>query len=40
VPIRPDKSGAIVQVTWPRSKIDAQRGEFALSPGANRPIEI
>ena len=40
VPIRPDQSGAIVQVVWPRSKIDAQRGEFALPLGANRPIEV
>ncbi len=40
VPIRPEQSGAIVQVVWPRSKLDAQRGEFALPLGANRPIEI
>ena len=37
---QPDQSGAIVQVVWPRSKIDAQSGEFALPVGANRPIEI
>ena len=40
VPIRPEQSGAVVQVTWPRSKLDAQHGEFALPLGANRPIEI
>jgi len=40
VPIRPEQSGAIVQVVWPRAKLDAQSGEFALPLGANRPIEI
>lgn len=37
---RPDQRGAIVEVVWPRSKIDAQIGEFALPLGANQPIEI
>ncbi|MDX2483470.1 MAG: ActS/PrrB/RegB family redox-sensitive histidine kinase [Pseudodonghicola sp.] len=40
VPIRPDQSGAIVEVVWPRSKLDAQTGEFALPLGANQRIEI
>ena len=40
VPMRPEQSGAIVEVVWPLSKLDAQHGEFALPHGANRPIEI
>ncbi|GHG83127.1 sensor histidine kinase RegB [Pseudodonghicola xiamenensis] len=35
-----EQSGAIVRVDWPRSKIDAQNGEFALPLGENQPIEI
>ncbi len=35
-----DRRGAIVEVVWPRRKIDAQHGENAVPLGANRPIEI
>jgi len=35
-----DRRGAIVEVIWPREKIDAQFGENAVPLGANRPIEI
>lgn len=34
------QNGAIVRVDWPRSKIDALTGEFALPLGENQPIEI
>lgn len=42
---RPDaqqitRSGAIVEVVWPRSKIDAQSGERAVPIGLNQPIKI
>ncbi|MGR3761291.1 sensor histidine kinase RegB [Roseobacteraceae bacterium NS-SX3] len=37
---QPDRRGAIVQVSWPRSKIDAQEGENALPRGENKPIQI
>ncbi len=30
--------GAIVEVNWPRSKIDARQGENAISQGRNEPI--
>jgi len=35
-----DRQGAIVEVSWPRSKIDAQEGEHAIAIGHNQPIEI
>ncbi len=35
-----ERRGAIVDVVWPRSKIDAQMGENAVPGGANQPIEI
>lgn len=35
-----ERRGAIVEVIWPREKIDAQLGENAVPLGANRPIEI
>ena len=38
-PNRAAKSGAIVQVTWPREKIDARAGPNALKTGLNQPIE-
>ncbi|MBK0326009.1 ActS/PrrB/RegB family redox-sensitive histidine kinase [Rhodobacteraceae bacterium F11138] len=34
------KRGAIVEVVWPRGKIDAQLGENAVPIGVNKPIEI
>ncbi len=34
----PVRCGAIVEVTWPRVKIDAQLGENAVQIGLNRPI--
>ncbi|MDK3017831.1 sensor histidine kinase RegB [Pseudodonghicola flavimaris] len=37
---RREQSGAIVTVVWPRGKIDAQSGEFALTPGLNPPIDV
>lgn len=44
-PYRPNDSnlerrGAIVKVVWPRSKIDALKGENAVPVGRNQPIEI
>ncbi|SFT96580.1 sensor histidine kinase RegB [Sedimentitalea nanhaiensis] len=44
-PYRADKQntnrrGAIVEVVWPRGKIDAQFGENAVPIGLNQPIEI
>ncbi len=35
-----EKAGAIVQVVWNRSEIDAQTGSNALGVGLNQPIEI
>ncbi len=35
-----DRRGAIVEVVWPRHKIDAQSGENAVPTGRNRHIEI
>ena len=32
--------GAIVEVTWPRSKIDAAMGENRLPKGENMPFEV
>ncbi|MHA6264256.1 sensor histidine kinase RegB [Arenibacterium sp. CAU 1754] len=34
------KRGAIVEVVWPRDKIDAQQGENAVPMGINQPIQI
>ena len=36
----PERTGALVEVTWPRGKIDARQGENAVALGANRPIEV
>ncbi|MFD3188924.1 sensor histidine kinase RegB [Sedimentitalea sp. HM32M-2] len=35
-----DRRGAIVEVVWPRRKIDALSGENAVPIGLNQPIEI
>lgn len=37
---RPGQRGAVVEVNWPRSKIDAQLNPDAVPLGANQPIEI
>ncbi|QEW22894.1 Sensor histidine kinase RegB [Marinibacterium anthonyi] len=34
-----ERRGAIVEVVWPRAKIDAQLGDNAVPIGANRPIK-
>ena len=36
----PEKSGAIVEVAWPRDKIDARLGENAVPLGVNQPIQV
>jgi len=36
----PGRSGAIVQVIWPRSRIDAQTGDSPVPSGANQPFQI
>jgi len=36
---RPDQCGAVVEVTWPRRKIDAQMNPDAVPLGANQPIK-
>lgn len=36
----PNRRGAIVEVVWPRSEIDAQMNPDAVPLGANQPIEI
>lgn len=38
--IQPDQVGALVEVIWPRGKIDAHLNPGAVPLGANRPIEI
>ena len=38
--LKKERRGAIVEVTWPRSKIDALHGENAVPIGLNQPIEI
>lgn len=38
--VKNDRRGAIVEVIWPRNKIDAQLGENSVPLGLNRPIEI
>lgn len=35
-----ERRGAIVEVVWPRSKIDAQSGENPVPLGSNQPIQI
>lgn len=35
-----ERSGAIVQVTWPRRKIDAVSGDHAIEIGLNQPIKV
>ncbi|MCV2889870.1 sensor histidine kinase RegB [Ruegeria aquimaris] len=35
-----ERRGAIVQVTWPRSQIDAQTGENAVPVGLNEPFRV
>lgn len=35
-----NQRGAVVEVTWPRNKIDARMNPDAVPTGANRPIEI
>jgi len=37
---RPEQCGAVVEVTWPRNKIDAQLTQGAEPLGANQPFEI
>lgn len=36
----PERRGAVVEVVWPRSKIDARTGETPVPLGLNRPIEV
>lgn len=38
--LKKERRGAIVEVVWPRSKIDARSGENAVPLGRNQPIEI
>ncbi len=38
--VRSERRGAIVEVVWPREKIDALVGENAVPIGRNQPIEI
>ncbi len=40
ISIHMDRPGAIVEVSWPRNKIDALDGEYAVPMGHNQPIEI
>jgi two-component system sensor histidine kinase RegB len=40
ISIHTDRPGAIVEVCWPRQKIDAIRGENAVPLGQNQPIKI
>ncbi|NRB18201.1 MAG: ActS/PrrB/RegB family redox-sensitive histidine kinase [Rhodobacteraceae bacterium] len=40
ISLHPDRPGAIVEVCWPRQKIDAIEGENAVPLGQNQPIEI
>lgn len=37
---RPEQRGAVVEVTWPRAKIDAVHGENAVPIGQNQPIQV
>ncbi len=36
----PERRGAIVEVIWPRSKIDATHRANAIPPGKNQPIDV
>ncbi len=40
VAARPEQRGAVVEVAWPRAKIDARTGDNVVPIGRNRPIEI
>ncbi|AZV80088.1 sensor histidine kinase [Parasedimentitalea marina] len=40
ISIHSDRQGAVVEVYWPRQKIDAIEGENAVPLGRNQPIEI
>ena len=35
---RSDRTGAHVEVVWPRAKLDARQGETPVPTGENRPI--
>ena len=37
---REEQRGAVVEVVWPRAKIDAQSGDNAVPIGRNQPIQI
>ncbi len=37
---QPSQRGAVVEVAWPRDKIDAQQNPGAIPAGANQPIQI
>ncbi|MEM0934602.1 MAG: ActS/PrrB/RegB family redox-sensitive histidine kinase [Pseudomonadota bacterium] len=37
---RPERSGALVEVTWPKGKIAAESGTAGRALGQNRPIQI
>lgn len=39
ITLQKERRGAIVEVIWPRNKIDAQVGENAVPIGVNQPIE-
>ena len=38
LPTRAERSGAVVEVVWPRRKIDAKSGDNRIEPGSNQPI--
>lgn len=38
--LEPEHKGALVEVAWPRRKIDAKRGDHAVPVGTNKPIPI
>jgi two-component system sensor histidine kinase RegB len=35
-----ERRGAIIEIAWPRHKIDAVTGDFAVPVGENKPLEI
>jgi len=35
-----ERRGAIIEIIWPRPKIDAVNGDFAVPVGENKPLEI
>ncbi len=37
---KPVRTGAVIEVIWPREKIDARLGEFAIPTGKNLPLKI